>query len=223
MPEFKKSNGFKLKSGNKTSFKSMGSSPLKKDTGYSEKAQNLLKAVPDKAAYDKLSDVDKVGFDKAAEKHGLPVKKESPAKQVSGDAGEAIDHWIKYKKGLKKISTSSPSDKTLHKNLNKVADRYRTDKAIDLIDDTRDQRIAKNLKKSKKGMGKRMLKAFSHASKKAAKFATKKLGPVGYVLTAAEVVKTVPKVVKAQKKALKKEAKKRSKGKATDQFTGPKY
>ena len=40
MPEFKKSNGFKLKSGNKTSFKSMGSSPLKKDTGYSEKKKN---------------------------------------------------------------------------------------------------------------------------------------------------------------------------------------
>jgi hypothetical protein len=70
----KKESGFKLRSGNITPFKQMGSSPLKAGTSYSEGAQNLLKAVPDKEVYDKLSDVDKAEFDKAAKKHGLPTK-----------------------------------------------------------------------------------------------------------------------------------------------------
>ena len=40
----------------------------------SKAAKNLLKAVPNKKAYNKLSDVDKKGFDKAAKKAGLPTK-----------------------------------------------------------------------------------------------------------------------------------------------------
>ena len=40
----------------------------------SKAAKNLLKAVPNKKAYDKLSDIDKKGFDKAARKAGLPTK-----------------------------------------------------------------------------------------------------------------------------------------------------
>jgi len=43
--------------------------------GYSEKAKNLLKAVPNKKAYDKLSDTDKKSFNIAAKKYGLPMKK----------------------------------------------------------------------------------------------------------------------------------------------------
>jgi hypothetical protein len=39
------------------------------------KAKNLLKAVPNKAAYDKLSPEDKKAFNKAAKKAGLPTKK----------------------------------------------------------------------------------------------------------------------------------------------------
>tara|TARA_R100000900_G_scaffold117730_1_gene92601 strand:+ start:431 stop:718 length:288 start_codon:yes stop_codon:yes gene_type:complete len=40
----------------------------------SEAAKNLLKAVPNKDAYNKLSDEDKRGFDKAAKRAGLPTK-----------------------------------------------------------------------------------------------------------------------------------------------------
>jgi len=40
----------------------------------SKAAKNLLKAVPNKAAYNKLSSEDKKGFDKAAKKAGLPTK-----------------------------------------------------------------------------------------------------------------------------------------------------
>lgn len=53
--------------------------PLKYDDG----AKNLLKAVPNEDAYNKLSDLDKKGFDKAGAKAGLPTKKtppKSPAK-----------------------------------------------------------------------------------------------------------------------------------------------
>ena len=42
---------FKLKSGNTPSFKDMGA----KKVEYSKEAKNLLKAVPNKEAYDKLS------------------------------------------------------------------------------------------------------------------------------------------------------------------------
>ena len=56
-----------------------GTSPAKDKGNYSKGAQNLLKAVPNKEAYDKLSDVDKDGFDAASKKAGLPTKK-SPAK-----------------------------------------------------------------------------------------------------------------------------------------------
>jgi len=38
------------------------------------KAKNLLKAVPNKAAFDKLSLEDKKGFTRAAKKAGLPTK-----------------------------------------------------------------------------------------------------------------------------------------------------
>ena len=40
----------------------------------SKAAKNLLKAVPNKEAYNKLSAEDKRGFDKAAKKAGLPTK-----------------------------------------------------------------------------------------------------------------------------------------------------
>ena len=40
----------------------------------SEAAKNLLKAVPNKKAYEKLSTEDKKGFNKAAKKAGLPTK-----------------------------------------------------------------------------------------------------------------------------------------------------
>ena len=48
--------------------------PKKSWTEKSEAAANLLKAVPNKEAYDKLSDTDKKGFDKAAGEAGLPME-----------------------------------------------------------------------------------------------------------------------------------------------------
>ena len=52
------------------------SSPAKNEnTPYSEGAQNLLKAIPNQEAYDKLSEFEKKEFDKVAKKHGLPQKK----------------------------------------------------------------------------------------------------------------------------------------------------
>ena len=50
-----------------------GKSPVKLTD--KEKQANLLKAVPNKEAYDKLSDEDKKGFDIVAKKVGLPTKK----------------------------------------------------------------------------------------------------------------------------------------------------
>ena len=49
-------------------------SPVKK-TNYSEKAKNLLTAVPNEEAYNKLSDENKIAFDKAAKRAGLPTKR----------------------------------------------------------------------------------------------------------------------------------------------------
>jgi len=62
----------------------MYSSPAKKHgkkhaTTNAEKRANLLKAVPNEDAYNKLSDTDKKGFDAAGKKAGFPQKK-SPAK-----------------------------------------------------------------------------------------------------------------------------------------------
>jgi len=69
---------FKMKG---SSFYGHGNSSPAKITD-EEKQANLLKAVPNKEAYDKLSDEDKKGFDAAGKKVGLPTKEvESPAKQ----------------------------------------------------------------------------------------------------------------------------------------------
>ena len=66
-------------------FTGFGNSPVKAKT---DAAKNLLKAVPNKKAYEKLSRVDKKGFDKAAKKAGLPTKK-SPAK-AGQTAGQIV-------------------------------------------------------------------------------------------------------------------------------------
>ena len=52
-----------------------GTSPVKDMTKYSKEAQNLLKAVPNKEAYDALpTDLDRKRFDEAAKRAGLPTK-----------------------------------------------------------------------------------------------------------------------------------------------------
>ena len=82
-------------------------SPAKAKT---EKAKKLLKAVPNKEAYDKLSDTNKKGFDKAAKKAGLPtkkvplkLKKNSPTKQTANRDKPKTSLTDKIKKGAKKL------------------------------------------------------------------------------------------------------------------------
>ena len=87
----------------------------------------------------------------------------------------------------------------------KSIDKYKDVKAAKM---TKEYPKAKNLKTvtkvaTKKSLGKTILKGAG----KAAKFAAKRLGPVGYALTAYEVGKTIPKVAKATMKGLKKRAK----------------
>ena len=57
----------------------------------------------------------------------------------------------------------------------------------------------------------------------AKKVGSRLLGPVGFGLTAYDIAKTTPKIVKATKESLKKEFKQRKSSKATDLFRGPKY
>ena len=81
----------KINFGGKTSpfamkgFTGFGNSPAKAKT---DAAKRLLKAVPNQKAYDKLSDIEKQGFNKAAKKAKLPMKK-SPAK-AGQTAGQIV-------------------------------------------------------------------------------------------------------------------------------------
>jgi len=61
----------------------------------SKAAKNLLKAVPNKAAYNKLSDMDKKGFDKAAKKAGLPTKQSPALKKLSAGCKAAARRKFK--------------------------------------------------------------------------------------------------------------------------------
>ena len=72
MPKFPKNTNSFMKYSEKGS-----TFPFKTD-----EAKNLLKAVPNKEAYNKLSNQDKKGFDKAAKEAGLPTKKASIAKKT---------------------------------------------------------------------------------------------------------------------------------------------
>jgi len=60
----------------------------------SKAAKNLLKAVPNKKAYEKLSDIDKKGFNKAAKKAGLPTKK-SPNRMMGKDPSKKKTKMLK--------------------------------------------------------------------------------------------------------------------------------
>jgi len=96
----KKQSSFKMKG-----FSGFGNSPIKAKTK-STPAENLLKAVPNKKAYNKLSSEDKKGFDKAAKKAGLPTKK-SPTKKAKGMDGKAC--W----KGYRLAGTKKKGGKTV--------------------------------------------------------------------------------------------------------------
>ena len=81
---------------------SLYNSPMKSKTG----AKNLLKAVPNQKAYNKLSDENKKGFDKAAKKAGLPTKK-SPAKDIKGTYKKVVKTVKKVVKKVKKVANKS--------------------------------------------------------------------------------------------------------------------
>ena len=133
--DYEKGKAFSLKSGNKPSFKNIGSSPLKQKPG--------------------------------------------------GGAGEALDHWERYKAAQRNIAQGKVTTgfgKKADVNLSKKISP-KTTKAI-----------------TSKGK-KKVLK------KIAGKIATRTIPVVGAGLLAYDVIKTIPKVVKATKEHLKKEAK----------------
>jgi len=76
-------------------------------TPNADKRTNLLKHVPNEAAFNKLSDADKAGFTAAGAKAGLPQKK-SPAKQKTWNdlSDEEVTNAIK--RNLKKTPESMP-------------------------------------------------------------------------------------------------------------------
>lgn len=98
----KKQSSFKMKG-----FSGFGNSPMK---AKASPAENLLKAVPDEEAYNKLSDIDKKGFDKAAKEAGLPTKK-SPAKMAT--IGTAIKTGVKKIKNKIKAYEKKKMDEAL--------------------------------------------------------------------------------------------------------------
>ena len=65
-------------------------------------AKNLLKAVPNKAAFDKLSPEDKKGFTKAAKKAGLPTNKNI----LDTGVNKAASLKMKKSPALAKLSAS---------------------------------------------------------------------------------------------------------------------
>jgi len=72
--------GYKVPSKGKTVMADYGSKKKtmmdygKKNKAMMDAKANLLKAVPNQEAYDKLSDIEKADFNKAAKKAGLPMK-----------------------------------------------------------------------------------------------------------------------------------------------------
>jgi len=88
-------------------FSGFGNSPVLQ----TKEGKNLLKAVPNKEAYNKLSDQDKKGFDKAAKEAGLPTKKASIAKKTGKRKLKKLDKKVekrnfkKSKERLSKLST----------------------------------------------------------------------------------------------------------------------
>jgi hypothetical protein len=110
----------------------------------------------------------------------------SPLKQaIGGDAGEQLTSWNKYK-----AATVNPHSKAI-----KVVSNTPTQLAKG------GKEILKTTTKNLISGGKQILKTT------AGKIASKFLGPIGWGLTAAEVIKTAPKVTKATLKGLKERAK----------------
>ena len=159
-------------------FSGFGNSPMK---AKASPAENLLKAVPDKEAYEKLSDIDKKGFDKAAKKAGLPTKK-SPAKM--GGGFDPAKHVVNFKEGVAytpkgKVKANINVDKISKKPANA------SKKAV--------RNFSNAAKTQRKATGK-------VAKKVAGKLAGKLLGgPIGAALVAKEAYGTYKDVKKGMK------------------------
>ena len=210
---------FKMRSGNgPLKFKNMGSSPAKHVDKIGEGSNLGNKEAAD--AHNASSATD----NHYGDPHGPKPesKKESPVKQtVGGDAGEAIDHWKKYQAGKTKMPKSfnmtgkdtwaNKSKDILNRNkpskLIKVPDVDLINKKLTDIGKGTTKKMTKKV--VKKGLGKTILKGAG----KVAKFAAKRLGPIGAAITAYEAGSYMGKIhpienfPKDVKKSLKKEAK----------------
>lgn len=87
----------------------------------SDAGKNLLKVVPNEEAYNKLSDIDKIGFDKAAKKAGLPTKP-TVAKQKVVKEGEGQDQDKIFDKNGKHIGNYVNGKKVMHSFTKQVKD-----------------------------------------------------------------------------------------------------
>jgi hypothetical protein len=163
--------GYKMKRGAKPKFSELGSSPAKQKMGFGEKADVKVQqeaTSPIKGKGDNLKRI--MTENKAAQKKAGTWYKPHAEPKIS------------------KVPTFSASDRTLHENLNKIADRYRNPKPTKIV-----HKGAVNIAKN--------------VGRKLAKIAAKRLGPVGTAITAYEAVKTIPKVTKATTEGLKEKAK----------------
>ena len=121
--------------------KMMKKSPAK---AMSKAAKNLLKAVPNKKAYDKLSDMDKRGFDKAAKKAGLPTKSAAKMKKSA----------MKMKKSAMKKKTKMLKGTTVfgkevnRKNINRALQAVTTGGASEFARTKTGKKVIKGVKKA---------------------------------------------------------------------------
>jgi hypothetical protein len=137
-------------------------------------------------------------------------KKKSPAKQVSGDAGEAVDHWKKYKaakiqdKAVEKLATDknisrkafdtklAKTTKTVNPNIKSKMPKNFNMSGKDAWVEESKKILKKSKKVAKKGLGKTILKGVGNVAKRF-------LGPVGVALTTYDILKHGIKNVKEGK------------------------
>ena len=193
---------FKLRSGNTTPFKEMGSSPAKQKEfkKYNAAGQRVnMMGVPHGTPKSKLTDIGSL----KSEHKGLYKQKSSMPKDFNTKGGPSktpgyeSTKAAKHKQSFDKFQAQKQKGKEFVKNLKT--------KKIPKMDMTLNKNLNKAVKKTAKKVTKKAVK--KGALQIAKQVGKRLLGPVGVALTAYDVVKTIPKVVKATKKSLKKEAK----------------
>jgi len=186
----------------------------------SKAAKNLLKAVPNKKAYEKLSDIDKKGFDKAAKKAKLPMKK-SPAKLKKKPKKDAVRKAaVKGAVGsMTQSMTKGPVEKKYTKKLGgktkmlkgttvfgKEVTKRGVKRAVQAIATGGGSEVARKLVKS--NVGKRVIKGVKKAVKGVKKAVDRKALTTGFS-------RTSKKVSDARKKVSKKRSRMSSGGGAS--------